>query len=294
MPISSLIPSWAASQAPPAISSSGHLHGAALHHQDRRSPCPATTMSTSLNSSCWNVGFSTHWPWMRPIRTAGDRLGERDLRHAERQRGAEQAEDVRVVLLVRRRRWSEDLGLVLEAVREQRPDAAGRSGGPTGLLLAGTALTLDEAARDTCPRRSSSPGTPPSAGRTAGGSACPAPWPCTSTARLPVLHQAGAVRLPCHAPRLEDQRASRELRLDSVHSLVSFSFSCLDVRSGRAPRHDGSRIVADRRSCRLGAPCAPCTSAAAHVPHAASVPRSVPQPQVLDQLPVALQSVRLR
>ncbi len=31
---------------------------------------PETTMSRSEYSSCWKVGFSTHCPWMRPMRTA--------------------------------------------------------------------------------------------------------------------------------------------------------------------------------------------------------------------------------
>jgi len=44
------------------------------------SALPATMMSSSLYSSCWKVGFSTHCPWMRPMRTAaiGPSKGMRD------------------------------------------------------------------------------------------------------------------------------------------------------------------------------------------------------------------------
>src|SRR5690606_20089825 len=102
--------------------------------------------------------------------------------------------------------------------REERSDGTVDLAGREDLLLAGPALALDEAARD-LPRSV-------------------APFPVLDGQReerqrrrlvvhhrgaehhrLAVLHPARAVRLPGHAARLDDQAATRECLLDSMHTL---------------------------------------------------------------------------
>ena len=77
-----------------------------------------------------------------------DRTLERDLADRERGRRGDRAEDVGVVLLVRREHRDDDLDVILVALGEERPDravgeAAGEDGG-----LGRPRFALDEAARD--------------------------------------------------------------------------------------------------------------------------------------------------
>src|SRR5690606_16607728 len=71
-----------------------------------------------------------------------------DLGHLERDRRAEQRDDVRVVLLVRREDEARDLRLVHEALGEERADRAVDLARREDLLLARPTLALEEAARD--------------------------------------------------------------------------------------------------------------------------------------------------
>ena len=77
-----------------------------------------------------------------------DRALERDL--ADRQRGGrgDGAEDVRVVLVVRREDRDDDLDVVLVALGEQRADRAVRQARGERRRLGRAALALDEPARD--------------------------------------------------------------------------------------------------------------------------------------------------
>ena len=78
----------------------------------------------------------------------GNRAEERDLADRQRGRRGERADDIRVVLLVRRQHRDDALDVVLVARREERPDR------PVGLasgedrVLGRARLALDEAAGD--------------------------------------------------------------------------------------------------------------------------------------------------
>ena len=85
---------------------------------------------------------------MRPTRTAPIGPVERDLADRQRGRRGDGAEDVRVVLLVRREDRDHELDVVLVALGEERPDRpVGQAGGEDG-RLGRARLALDEAARD--------------------------------------------------------------------------------------------------------------------------------------------------
>ena len=73
---------------------------------------------------------------------------EWDVRERERAAGTVDAEDVRVILLVGRVDEGDDLGLVAEALREERADGTVDLAGGQDLLFGGTAFALDEAAGD--------------------------------------------------------------------------------------------------------------------------------------------------
>ena len=107
------------------------------------------TMRSSSDSASWGmVGLITNSPSMRPMRTAADGAEERDLADRQGGRRGDGAEDVRVVLLVRREDRQDDLDVVLVALGEERPD------GPVGQAsgqdrgLRGARFALDEAAGD--------------------------------------------------------------------------------------------------------------------------------------------------
>ena len=77
-----------------------------------------------------------------------DRAGERDLADRQRGRGGDGAEDVGLVLLVRREDRDHELDVVLVALGEERPDRAVGQARGEGRRLGGPRLALDEAARD--------------------------------------------------------------------------------------------------------------------------------------------------
>ena len=77
-----------------------------------------------------------------------DGAHERDRADRQRARSGKRAEDVGLVLLVRRKDRDHDLDVVLVALGEERPDrAVGQAAGQDG-LLGRARLALDEAARD--------------------------------------------------------------------------------------------------------------------------------------------------
>jgi hypothetical protein len=71
---------------------------------------------------------------------------ERDLRHVERRRRAEESQDVGIVLLIGADDPGHDLGLVHEALGEQGPQGTVGETRREDLLLGGAGLTLDEPA----------------------------------------------------------------------------------------------------------------------------------------------------
>src|SRR5207247_9632128 len=77
-----------------------------------------------------------------------DRPFERDLADRQRGRGRDGAEDVRIVLLVRRQDGDDDLDVVLVALGEEGPDRAVGQAGGEDRSLRRARLALDEAARD--------------------------------------------------------------------------------------------------------------------------------------------------
>ena len=77
-----------------------------------------------------------------------DRAVERDLADRQRGRRGDRAEDVGVVLLVRREDRDHELDVVLVALGEERPDRAVRQAGGQDRGLRRARLALDEAARD--------------------------------------------------------------------------------------------------------------------------------------------------
>src|SRR5699024_6036859 len=77
---------------------------------------------------------------------AGHGAEEGDLRRVQRERRGEERGDIRVVLLVRGDDVEEDLDLVLEALRKERPDGAVDDARGEDLLVTRTAFALDESA----------------------------------------------------------------------------------------------------------------------------------------------------
>jgi hypothetical protein len=77
-----------------------------------------------------------------------DRTEERDAGQRQRRRTADQRDDVRVVFQVVAEDGGDDLHLVAEPLREQRADRAVDQAGDEGLVLAGAAFALEEAARN--------------------------------------------------------------------------------------------------------------------------------------------------
>ena len=109
---------------------------------------PETTRS-SCDSASWRVGRVEDELAVDVADAHGaDRALERDL--ADRQRGGrgDGAEDVRVVLVVRREDRDDELDVVLVALGEQRADRAVGEARGERRGLGRAALALDEAARD--------------------------------------------------------------------------------------------------------------------------------------------------
>jgi hypothetical protein len=77
-----------------------------------------------------------------------DRPGERDLADRQGGRGGDRADDVGLVLLVRREDRDDELDVVLVPLGEERPDRAVGQARGQRRSLRGARLTLDESARD--------------------------------------------------------------------------------------------------------------------------------------------------
>ena len=77
-----------------------------------------------------------------------NRSAERDIRERERRAGAIDADDIRIVFLIRREDERDDLRLVAEAFRKERADGTVDLPRGQDLFLAGTSFALDEAAGD--------------------------------------------------------------------------------------------------------------------------------------------------
>jgi hypothetical protein len=84
---------------------------------------PATTRSSCDSTSWLVVGLRMNSPSMRPTATAPTGP-ERDLADRQRGRRGDRAEDVGLVLLVRREDRDDELDVVLVALGEQRADRA--------------------------------------------------------------------------------------------------------------------------------------------------------------------------
>ena len=105
-------------------------------------------MSMSLSSISEIVGFTLNSPSIRPTRTPPTRLGERNVREIHGGGGADQCEDVGVVLLVGGHDRRHDLGLVRELLREERPDRPIDEPRAEHFFLGRPSLALEEAARN--------------------------------------------------------------------------------------------------------------------------------------------------
>ena len=105
-----------------------------------------------------------------------DRALERDLADREGGGRGDRAEDVRVVLVVRREDRDHELDVVLVALGEQRADRAVREARGERRGLGRAALALDEPAGDLARRRTSAPRSRPSAGRSRGRGAARTGW----------------------------------------------------------------------------------------------------------------------
>ena len=79
---------------------------------------------------------------------AADRTEKRNARNREGSTGADHGGDVRIVLLIMGENGADDLGLVLEACREQRAKRTVDQARGQRVLFRGTAFALEEAARD--------------------------------------------------------------------------------------------------------------------------------------------------
>ena len=80
--------------------------------------------------------------------SGGNRAEERNTRQAQGRRGADHRGDVGIVLHVMGQNGTDDLRLALEGGGEERPDRTVDQAADKGLVLGGTALALEEAARD--------------------------------------------------------------------------------------------------------------------------------------------------
>ena len=155
---------------------------------------------------------------------AGDGPAPRDRRQEERGRSAQHADDIGVVLLVGRDDETDDLRVVPVILREERPQRPVDLPCRDRLLLAGPGFPLDEPAGELAggvgllavlDREREEGEVRRLAVRRGGDEHC----------GLPVLHIDGAIGLPGHSARLQDQGPSVEFSFDSVcHSVLLFFF----------------------------------------------------------------------
>jgi len=109
---------------------------------------PETIRSSSESTSWVVVGFDDELAVDAADPNGRDRAEERDLADREGRRRGDRAEDVGVVLLVRREDRDDALDVILVALGEQRPDRpVGEAGGQDG-RFGRSRLALDEAAGD--------------------------------------------------------------------------------------------------------------------------------------------------
>ena len=167
---------------------------------------------------------------------AGDGPVPWDRGQEEGRRCPQHADDVRVVLLVRGDDEADDLGVVPIVRGEERPEGPVDLPRGDGLLLAGPRFPLDEPAGELAggvgllavlDREGEKGKMRRLAVRRGGDEHC----------GLPVLHIDGAIGLPGHPARLEDQGPSVEFGFNSV----CHSFSSL-LSSGVALRDSARRV----------------------------------------------------
>ena len=151
---------------------------------------------------------------------AADRTHERDLRGVQRERRGEQRQHVGVILLVGRDDVDEHLHFVLESFREQRADRAVDDAARQDLVIVGTPFALDEAARDLAGgvrlllvlyRQGEERERTLVLAHGNGG----------ENHRLAELDDRGTRRLLRHTTGLDDQWATGERPLDSMHHLLN-------------------------------------------------------------------------
>src|SRR5947207_3968096 len=125
----------------------GDHTGAALDHDDRVTAARDDDVHVAGRELAG--GRVDDEPAVQPPDAHGrDRAAPRDVGEDERSRGAEQGEDVGVVLPVVREHGGDHLGLAVEALREERTEGAVDQAGGEDLLLRRPALALEEAAGD--------------------------------------------------------------------------------------------------------------------------------------------------
>ncbi len=126
----------------------GQLLGLRLDHQHGVGGAGDDEVELRFRGISSSVGLRTYSLLTKPTRAApiGPMKGAPDRRQRRRRR--DQREDVGIVLEVVRQRRHDDLRLVAPAVGEQRTDRAVDEAGDQRLLLGRTALALEVAARD--------------------------------------------------------------------------------------------------------------------------------------------------
>jgi hypothetical protein len=191
---------------------------------------PATIMSMSENSSAWNVGLSIHFPSTRPTRTPAIGPFHGILLALSANDVGDEAEDVVVVLLVGGEDVDDDLHLVLEAFREERPDGAVDDPAGEDLLIARTPLALDEAAGDLA-RRVGLLLVLDGEREEGQRALLLADGDGGEEDGLPVGDERGPGGLLGHAPGLDDEGAAGEGPLNAMHHAV-LSLDC--ARSARS------------------------------------------------------------
>ena len=109
---------------------------------------PATTRSRSLRLGLLDRRVEDELAVRVADPGGSDRAQERHAADGQRRRGRDHGQDVGIVLAVMGQHGDDDLGLVPEAVREQRPDRPVDQARGQRLLLGRAALALEEPARD--------------------------------------------------------------------------------------------------------------------------------------------------
>ena len=125
----------------------GHHGRAAFHHHDAV-PGPRE-VDVDITPGYFGLERIHHPLAVDPTDpNACQRTAEGDIGYLQRQRSAEHGHDVRIVLTVRGEHGDDDLGLGLEAAREQRTNGPVNQAAREDFLFRGTSLALEEASGD--------------------------------------------------------------------------------------------------------------------------------------------------